>query len=71
MFPENKKEQLNMTVTLIAIAVCIIRTETGSIRNQRKNRGNPDYKIVQIGQNTQMARGDLRRLTATYSPVKV
>ena len=37
---------------------------------KEKNRNHPDYSIVEIGQNTRMSPGDLRKIAATQTPMK-
>ena len=59
-----------MSVTVIPIAVGALRTVpkglvkgTRRIGNQSKNR---DYRIIEIGQNTQMRPVDLRKVVVTW-----
>ena len=40
------------------------------LRNQKVNRGYPDYCIVKISQNTEESPGDLRRLAVTQTPIR-
>ena len=47
-----------------------LRKRTGRVENQRKNRNNLDYCIVEIGENTERNPGNLRRLAANQTPVK-
>ena len=35
-----------------------------------RRRDHPDYRIVKIGQNTEISHGDLRRLVVTQTSVK-
>ena len=44
------------------------RKGTGRVENQRKNPDHPDYRMVEIGQNTEKSPGNLRNLAVT--PVK-
>ena len=48
------------------------RMDKGSrrLRNQRKSRDHPDYRITKIGQNTEKSPGDARRLAVIQTPVK-
>ena len=39
-------------------------------RNQRTSRDHPDYRIINIGQNTEKNPGDLKRLAVTQTPVE-
>ena len=43
---------------------------TGGTESHKKNRGHPDYNIVEIGLNTQKIPGHIRKLTVTKTPVK-
>ena len=43
---------------------------TGGIWNGRTSRDHPNYWIIEIGQNTEKSRGDLRRLAGTQTPVE-
>ena len=38
--------------------------------NERSSGDNPNYSIVEIGQNTEKSPGNLRRLFASQTPVK-
>ena len=38
--------------------------------NKRTSRDQPDYKIINIGQNTEKSLGDLRKFAITQTPVK-
>ena len=67
----------NMKVTVIPIMVSALGTTLkelvkGTRRhgNKKTNRGNPDYSIIKIGQNTEKSPGDLRRLTVTQTPMR-
>ena len=42
----------------------------GGAGNRRMSRDNPNYSVVEVGQNTEKSPGDLRRLTVTQTPVK-
>ena len=59
----------NIKVTVILIVVGAFGKGIGIIRNQRKNRDHPDYRTVEISQNTQKSPGtDLlsRRIQTNY-----
>ena len=43
---------------------------TGTTGDRKKNRDDSDYSIADIGQNTQMSLGDLRRHAATQTSMK-
>ena len=43
---------------------------TDRIRNQRKNRDHPDYRIIAIDRNTEKSSEDLRRLSIIQTPQK-
>ena len=45
-------------------------SRTGGLGNKRTSGDNPNYSIVEIGQNTEKSPGDLRRLVVTQTPVK-
>ena len=47
-----------------------IGTGTGGLGNKRMIRDHPNYRIVEIGQNTKKSPGDLRRLAVTQTPVE-
>ena len=47
-----------------------LRKSTGRLRNQRTNGDDPNYSIINIGQNTEKSPGDLRRLAVAQTPVK-
>ena len=46
-----------------------ISTGTETLRNKRKSGDHPDYRIIKIGQNTEMNPGNLGRLAVTQIPV--
>ena len=71
------KKLWNKKVAIIPIAIGAPRTVTKSINkgtgglgNKRTGRDYSNYSIVEIGQNTEMSPGDLRRLVVTQNPVK-
>ena len=41
---------------------------TGGLENKRTSRDLPNYSIVEIGQNTEMSLGNLRRFIVTQTP---
>ena len=43
---------------------------TGGLRNKRTSRDNPNYYIIEIGQNTKKSPRDLKRLAVTQTSVK-
>ena len=47
-----------------------IDTRTGGLGNKRTSEDQPNYSIVEIGQNTEKSPGDLRRLAVTQAPVE-
>ena len=47
-----------------------ICTRTGGLGNNGTGRNNPNYSIVEIGQNIEKIPGDLRRLAVSHIPVK-
>ena len=47
-----------------------IGTRAGELGNNGTGGDNPNYCIVEIGQNTEKSPSDLRRLAITQSPVK-
>ena len=66
-----------MTVAVIPIVIGAIRMvmkgwekEAGRVGNRRTNRYHPNYRIVEIGQNTEKSPVHLRRLSVTQTPVK-
>ena len=67
----------NMRVVVVAIVIVAFGTvpkgsekEVGRVENRRRNGDHSDYKIVDIGQNTQKSPGDLRRFAVTQTPIK-
>ena len=48
----------------------MIRTRTQGLGNKRTIGDNPNYSIIEIGQNTEKSPGDLRTLAVTQTPVK-
>ena len=48
----------------------MISTGAGGLENKGTNGDQPNYSIVEIGQNTENSLGDLRRLTVTQTPVE-
>ena len=58
-----------VTGTLVMIPKGLEK-KPGEIRNQRKNWKHTDHNMVNISQNTEKSSGDLRRLTATQTPLK-
>ena len=44
-----------------------IGTRTGGLGNKRTSEDNPNYNIVEIGQNTEKSPGDLKRFTVTQT----
>ena len=47
----------------------MIGTRTGGLGNNRTSRDDPNYCIIEIGQNTEKSRRDLRRLAVAQTPV--
>ena len=47
-----------------------IVTGTGGSENKRTSGDHPNYKIVDISQNTEKSPGDLRRLALNQTPVR-
>ena len=47
-----------------------ISTGTGGLGNKRTSGDNPNYSIVEIGQNTEKSPGDLGRLAVTQTPTE-
>ena len=47
-----------------------IDTRNGGHRNKRTSGDDPNYYIIEIGQNTEKSSGDYRRLVVTQTPVK-
>ena len=47
-----------------------IDTATGGLGNKRSNGDHPNYRIVEISQNTEKSPGYFRRLTVTQTPVR-
>ena len=45
--------------------------ETGGFGGSRSSGDDPNYNIIENGQNTAKSPGDLRRLAVTQTPVKV
>ena len=43
-------------------------TGTGGLRNKKTSGDHQNYSIVEIGHNTEMSRGDLRRLAVSQTP---
>ena len=46
----------------------MIGTGTGVLENKRTSGDYPNYRIVEIGQNTENSPGDLRTLAVTQNP---
>ena len=44
---------------------------TGGLRNKTTSGNNPNYYIIENGQNTEKSPGDTRRLAVPQTPVKV
>ena len=72
----NLKKLLNMKMKILPIVISALGTVT---KDWQKNRGlgnkrtrgdNPNYSLVEIGQNTEKSTGDLRRLAVTQTPMK-
>ena len=70
------KKLWNMKATVIPINISAlvshqrIGTGTGRLGNKRTSGDHPNYRIVEIGQNTKKSPGDLRRLAVTQTPVE-
>ena len=47
-----------------------IDTGTGGLGNKRIREHQPNYSIVEIGQNTEQSPGNLRRLAVSQTPMK-
>ena len=47
-----------------------IGTGTRRLRNKRTSGDHPDYRIVEISQNTEKSPVDLRRLAVTQTPMR-
>ena len=47
-----------------------IDTRTGGLGNNRTSGDQPNYCIIEIGQNTKKSPRDLRRLAVTQTPVR-
>ena len=47
-----------------------IGTGTGGLGNNWTSVDHQNYCIIEIGQNTEKSRGDLKRLAVTQTPVK-
>ena len=43
---------------------------TGGFGNKKTNRDHPNYRIVEVGLNTEKSPGDLRRPAVTQTPVE-
>ena len=63
------RKLLNIRVTVISIVFGALGMVPRGFRNWETNKDNPNYNIVDIGQNTELSPGDLRRLAATQAPV--
>ena len=50
--------------------IIMLGKKAGGIGYLETNRDNPNYCIVEIGQNTEKSPGGLRRLTVTQTLVK-
>ena len=48
----------------------MITKGTGGVGSWRTDGDHPNDNIIENGQNTEMSRGDLRRLAVTQTPVK-
>ena len=72
---ELKKKTWNMKVTVLPIAVRALGTVTKELIKKREDLevsgDNPNYSIVEIGQNTEKSPGDLKRFAITWIPVEV
>ena len=42
----------------------------GGVANRKTSRVNSNYRIVEVGQNTEKSPGDLRRLFVIQTPLK-
>ena len=67
----------NIKLMLIPIVIGALGTVTkglikglGGLGNNRMSRDNPNYCIIEIGQNTEKSHRNLRRLTVTQTSVK-
>ena len=76
-FAKELKKLWNMKVTVIPIVIGTLVTVTKGFVHGQKDLGkkrtsgdNPNYSIVESGQNTEKSSGDLGRLVATQIPVK-
>ena len=47
-----------------------IDTRTGKLGKNRTNGNHPNYRIIEIGQNTEKSPGDLRRHAVSQTSVK-
>ena len=61
---------LPIVVFALEMVLKVLEKKTGGIGNQMKNQDNPNYSIVEIGQNTEKNPGDWRRFVVTQIPVK-
>ena len=61
------KKLWNMKVRIISI---VISARTGGLGNDWMDRDCPDYRIIEISQNTEKSPGDLMILAVTQPQVK-
>ena len=59
-----------MKVMVIPIVIGALATWTEGCGNKRMSTDNPNYGIVEIGQNTEKSPGDLRRLAVTQTLIR-
>ncbi len=48
----------------------MIGTKNGEVGNKSTSGNHPNYRIIEVGQNTEESPGDLRRHAVTQTPVK-
>ena len=72
-FGRKLRKLWNMRVTVILVVIGKLERSLKlgkrirRVGNQRTNRDHLNYRIFEIGQNTEMSPGDLRRLTVTQT----
>ena len=67
------KKLCNMKVTIMPIVIgafVTVTKGTGTLGGRRTSGDQPNYNIIEIGQNTEKSLGDLRRLAITQTPTK-
>ena len=73
----NNYDNKGLKETVIPLVIGVLGTKpqrlgkgTGRIRNQRTSGYLTNYRIINIGQNTERSPGDSRRLAVIQNPVK-